>query len=53
MKKSKLFKTIYKFYEEYKIFINSATLPDIKSEIIDQKTDTLKVRLITARCNLK
>lgn len=25
----------------------------IKSAIIDQKTDTLKVRLITARCNLK
>ena len=25
----------------------------IKSAIIDQKTDTLKDRLITARCNLK
>ena len=25
----------------------------IKSAVIDQKTDTLKVRLITARCNLK
>lgn len=39
MKKSKLFKTIYKFYEEYKIFINSATLPDIKIEIIDNDED--------------
>lgn len=39
MKKSKLFKAVYKFYEEYKIFINSSTLPDITIEIIDNNED--------------
>ena len=39
MRKSKLFKAVYKFYNEYKIFINSPNLPDIKIELIENDED--------------
>ena len=39
MKKSKLYKTVFELYDEYKVFIKGLELPDIKSSF-------LKVKLI-------